>query len=77
MLVTFDITTEKEIDAEQMREDISDILKNTSDFQHSNIHLGLLNGIISVDAWTEDFRDHSRSRKALEDTLKYILDAFT
>lgn len=78
MLMRIDIISDVDENmSDEMLFKIRDILKNTSDYQHDNITAYECDNNIAIDIYIDDFRDHARSRQALLEVMKYIVDTTT
>lgn len=62
---------EDELD-DTMEEEISALLRNTSDYQNENIVLDDTNGQLTISVYPDDISDHARTRRALMDVMAHI-----
>lgn len=81
--VVFDLVVDNEIDFDALEKKLIDIFKVSSDYQHANLSIHcdpeptIVFPYIKVSAYPNDFRDFARSREALKEAFKMIVDEVT
>lgn len=62
---------------ENILANLRDILKQTSDFQHSEICISEQNSDLTIDIFTNNLIDLQHSRKSIREVINCILYVFT
>lgn len=71
---SIDLTFDDFDQAEDVYDEIQDILKVSSDYQHRNLILSCDLDTVSISAFPNDFVDMARSRTALKGLFDYIYE---